>query len=228
MLDFFPFCSIIFLKNAENSYFFRIACLFMPWLMSHNSKILPKFKSLQIFLYHLWKKALRQFRSFSNARSPILGTSSKPSTLSHAFVYEHNPKFFRNWIQKQKSTFGLWKITYHTTLMYGNLLIVEIWYNFLYVRSCIKMYDKKFLVNGNCMIRSFVQPGALNKTWIIAYWFQSWAILKFGIIRDKLSWLGLVSQRLRRQVLLSGGLVPAENTKFFEWCTRHNNNLSWV
>ena len=27
----------------------------------------------------------------------------------------------------------------------------------------MKLYDKKFLIYGNCMIRSFGQPGKMNK-----------------------------------------------------------------
>ena len=39
------------------------------------------------------------------------------------------------------------------------MLIIEFSYNFLYVWNCMKLYDKKFLIYGNCMIRSFGQPG---------------------------------------------------------------------
>ena len=39
------------------------------------------------------------------------------------------------------------------------MLIIEISYSFLYVWNCMKLYDKKFLIHGNCMIRSFGQPG---------------------------------------------------------------------
>ena len=39
------------------------------------------------------------------------------------------------------------------------MLIIEFSYNFLYVWNCMKLYDKKFFINGNCMIRSFGQPG---------------------------------------------------------------------
>ena len=38
------------------------------------------------------------------------------------------------------------------------MLIIEFSYNFLYVWYCMKLYDKKFLIYGNCMIRSFGQP----------------------------------------------------------------------
>ena len=39
------------------------------------------------------------------------------------------------------------------------MLIIEFSYNFPYVWNCMKLYDKKFLIYGNCMIRSFGQPG---------------------------------------------------------------------
>ena len=43
------------------------------------------------------------------------------------------------------------------------MLIIEFSYNFLYVWNCMKLYDKKFLIYGNCMIRSFGQPGLFKK-----------------------------------------------------------------
>ena len=42
------------------------------------------------------------------------------------------------------------------------MFIIEISYNVLYVWHCMELYDKKFFINGNCMIRSFGQPG----TWM--------------------------------------------------------------
>ena len=39
------------------------------------------------------------------------------------------------------------------------MFIIEISYNVLYVWHCMELYDKKFFVNGNCMIRSFGQLG---------------------------------------------------------------------
>ena len=43
------------------------------------------------------------------------------------------------------------------------MVIIEFSYNFLYVWNCMELYDKKFLIYGNCMIRSFGQPGKLLK-----------------------------------------------------------------
>ena len=45
------------------------------------------------------------------------------------------------------------------------MLIIEFSYNFLYVWNCMKLYDKKFLIYGNSMIRSFGQPGHNKKLW---------------------------------------------------------------
>ena len=41
------------------------------------------------------------------------------------------------------------------------MFIIEISYNVLYVWHCMELYDKKFLIYGNCMIRSFGHPGRL-------------------------------------------------------------------
>ena len=38
------------------------------------------------------------------------------------------------------------------------MFIIEILYNFLYVWHCMEVFDKKFFINGKCMIRSFGQP----------------------------------------------------------------------
>ena len=46
------------------------------------------------------------------------------------------------------------------------MLIMEFSYNFLYVWNCMKLYDKKFLIYGNCMIRSFGQPGLSEITFM--------------------------------------------------------------
>ena len=47
------------------------------------------------------------------------------------------------------------------------MLIIEFSYNFLYVWNCMKLYDKKFLIYGNCMIRSFGQPGKFESEIVI-------------------------------------------------------------
>ena len=62
-------------------------------------------------------------------------------------------------LERKNQTFGLWKNTYHTIFIYGKMLIIQFSYSFLYVWTCMKLYYKKFLIYGNCMIRSFDQPG---------------------------------------------------------------------
>ena len=75
------------------------------------------------------------------------------------------PKIFQKRIYKEKiKIFCLWENIYHTIFIYGKMLIIEFSYNFLYVWNCMKLYDKKFLIYGNCMIRSFGQPGFFTKT----------------------------------------------------------------
>ena len=44
------------------------------------------------------------------------------------------------------------------------MLIIEIYYNLLYVWNCIKLCGKEFFLNGNCMIRSFGQHGKYDFT----------------------------------------------------------------
>ena len=39
------------------------------------------------------------------------------------------------------------------------MLIKEFSYIFLYVWNCMKLYDKKFAIYGNCMSKSFGQSG---------------------------------------------------------------------
>ena len=50
----------------------------------------------------------------------------------------------------------------HTFFIYGKMIIVEVSYIFLYEWNCMELYGKKFFTNGNCMIRSFGQPGSLK------------------------------------------------------------------
>ena len=37
--------------------------------------------------------------------------------------------------------------------------IIEVLYNFLYVWNCMDLCGKNFFIYGNCMVRSFGQPG---------------------------------------------------------------------
>ena len=60
------------------------------------------------------------------------------------------------------------------------MLIIDISYNSLYVWNCMKLYDKKFLIYGNCMIRSFGQPGLFCFNFLV---FDVFALkLKFSFV----------------------------------------------
>ena len=92
------------------------------------------------------------------------GALSKPKSLSLVLSYKRNPKFFQKlYLETKSQLFGVWKNTYHTIFINGKMLIIEFSYSFLYIWSCLKLYDKKFLVYGNCMIRSFGQPGKFGQ-----------------------------------------------------------------
>ena len=54
-----------------------------------------------------------------------------------------------------------------TIFIYGKMFIIEISYNVLYVWHCMELYDEKFLIYGNCMIRSFGHPGKLVSRYFI-------------------------------------------------------------
>ena len=108
----------------------------------------------------------------NNVRNYIFGLRLYPHThlsfnFEARFDYCHlcsvattTENFSETKVRKKKSKiFGLWENTYHTIFIYGKMLIIEFSYNFLYVWNCMKVYDKKFLIYGNCMIRSFGQPG---------------------------------------------------------------------
>ena len=56
------------------------------------------------------------------------------------------------------------------------MFIKEISYTFLYIWHCIEMYDKKFFINGNCMIRISSQPGCFGSFYSLAYWFRLFAL----------------------------------------------------
>ena len=82
---------------------------------------------------------------------------------------------------KNRKIFGLWENTYHTIFIYGKMLIIEFSYNFLYVWNCMKLYDKKLLIYGNCMIRSFGQPGnpvVKTEVFLVEPSFTAFAIFK--------------------------------------------------
>ena len=45
------------------------------------------------------------------------------------------------------------------------MLIIEFSYNFLYVWKCMKLYDKKFLIYGNCMRRNLFCDLSCYDSW---------------------------------------------------------------
>ena len=100
---------------------------------------------------------------------PTLGVLSNQGLCHLCSVANTTESFSETKFRKKKSKFfGLWKNTNHTIFIYGKMFIIEISYNVLYLWHCMELYDKKFFINENCMIRSFGQPGvikmALNQT----------------------------------------------------------------
>ena len=93
---------------------------------------------------------------------PTIGVLRNQGLCHLCSVATTTENFSETKVRKKKSKiFGLWENTYHTIFIYGKMLIIEFSYNFLYVWNCMKLYDKKFLIYGNCMIRSFGQPGCV-------------------------------------------------------------------
>ena len=129
MLVFFPFCFKFFFFQKR-------------W----KTQI---FKSLLTLLYHLWKTARRQFRSFSmhckcmTVQTFVLWVNQG---LCHLCSVSNTAKIFPNLMLKTKNElFGLWKNTYHTISINGKRLIIEFSCNFLYVLyeivlNCMKLF----------------------------------------------------------------------------------------
>ena len=95
---------------------------------------------------------------------PTFGVLSNQGLCHLCSAATTTENFSETKFRKKKSKFLVYgKNTYHTVFIYGKMLIIEFSYNFLYVWNCMKLYDKKFLIYGNCMIRSFCQPGDFSK-----------------------------------------------------------------
>ena len=91
---------------------------------------------------------------------PTCGVLSNQGLCHLCSVANTTESFSETKFRKKKSKFfGLWRNTFHTIFIYGKMFIIEISYNVLYVWHCMELYDKKFFINGNCMITSFGQPG---------------------------------------------------------------------
>ena len=94
---------------------------------------------------------------------PTFGVLSNQGLCHLCSVATTTKNFSETKFRKKKiNIFGLWENAYHTIFIYRKMLIIEFSYNFLYVWNCMKLYDKKFLIYGNCMIRSFGQPGCVT------------------------------------------------------------------
>ena len=66
--------------------------------------------------------------------------------LCHLCLVTNTTKFFQKFNLETKNFFcGLWKSTYHTIFIYGKMPIIEFSYSFLYMWSCMKLYDEEFL-----------------------------------------------------------------------------------
>ena len=102
------------------------------------------------------------FYALSMQDRPTFGVLSNQGLCHLCSVATTTENFSETKFRKKKSKFLVYgKTHYHTIFIYGKMLIIEFSYNFLYVWNCMKLYDKKFLIYGNYMIRSFGQPGFL-------------------------------------------------------------------
>ena len=90
---------------------------------------------------------------------PTFGVLSNQGLCHLCSVATTTENFSETKFRKKNQNFWFMENTYHTIFIYGKMLIIEFSYNFLYVWNCMKLYDKKFLIYENCMIRSFGQPG---------------------------------------------------------------------
>ena len=100
------------------------------------------------------------FYALSMQDRPTFGVLSNQGLCHLCSVATTTENFSETKFRKKKSKFLVYgKTHYHTIFIYGKMFIIEFSYNFLYVWNCMKLYDKKFLIYGNYMIRSFVQPG---------------------------------------------------------------------
>ena len=104
------------------------------------------------------------FYALSMQDRPTFGVLSNQGLCQLCSVATTTENFSETKFRKKKSKFLVYgKSRYHTIFIYGKMLIIEFSYNFLYVWNCMKLYDKKFLIYGNYMIRSFGQPGDIGR-----------------------------------------------------------------
>ena len=159
-----------------------MGCLFMPWSRSENLKI-RKFKIIPI------KKFCQKLKVFlfcfiNCERQPISGCllcivnakTVQPLVLWVAKVFvtcvrlqtkqrKKNQNFW--FMEKHLSyNFHLWKNVYHRDLTQFSVRM--------------ELYDKKFLIYGNCMIRSSVHSGQFSALLNI---FPFSALLYFSAVK---------------------------------------------
>ena len=88
---------------------------------------------------------------------PTFGVLSNQGLCHLCSAANTTEKFSETKFSKKKSKFLVYGKT--SIIQFSYMFIIEISYNVLYVWHCMELYDKKFFINGNCMIRSFGQPG---------------------------------------------------------------------
>ena len=92
---------------------------------------------------------------------PSFGVLSNQGLCHLCSVANTTEKFSETKFRKKKSKFLVYGKTSIIQFSYMEKCLSEISYNVLYVWHCMELYDKKFFINGNRMIRSFGQPGTL-------------------------------------------------------------------
>ena len=91
---------------------------------------------------------------------PNCGALSKPRSSSLVFGFKHNHNFSKTKIRNKNSIF--WLMEKHLSY---NFRIWKNAYHRVFIQFSVRMelYDKKFIIYGNCMIRSFGKPGLFNE-----------------------------------------------------------------
>ena len=91
---------------------------------------------------------------------PTFGALSNQSLCKLCWFANTTDNFSETKFRKKKSKFLVYGKTPIIQFSFmEKMLLIEFSYNFLYVWNCMKLYDKKFLIYGICMLRSFGQPG---------------------------------------------------------------------
>ena len=116
-----------------------------------------------LLLYLLWKPSRRQFGSFFthwNCKTVQFLVLWVTKVFVTCVRLQTQPKIFQKINLETENNFLVYgEISCHTISFYGKMFMIEFSYNFLYVRNCMKLYEKKFTFYENCMISIFGQPG---------------------------------------------------------------------